>query len=234
MDDNAIGTVSPTAETDPAADPEMPVENTLSPETDSGGGLDVVFNRQPRRLTAEEAVRYAQQGLKWEQFSPVYRKLQFLADKLEGGIGEIADGLLTCWEKEEWEAISAEHPDDPLTAARLFAEARAQRERQFGTAPAAPSEEERLAAEYAALCAEIPDAPAFAALPEEAFDVAQAEGVPLLDAYLRVLFREQRRTAQALRDQQEAAAHAVGSLRGETDDPDTAGDAFLRALNRAL
>ena len=64
--------------------------------------------------------------------------------------------------------------------------------------------------------------------------MAQAEGVPLLDAYLRVLFREQRRTAQALRDQQEAAAHAVGSLRGETDDPDTAGDAFLRALNRAL
>ena len=30
----------------------------------------------------EQAVRYAQQGLKWEQFSPVYRKLQFLADNL--------------------------------------------------------------------------------------------------------------------------------------------------------
>ena len=78
-----------------------------------------------------------------------------------------------------------------------------------------------------------PHAP-FPALPEETFAVAKREDISLLDAYLRVLFREQRRTAQALRDQQEAAARSAGSLHGETDDPDTAGEAFIRALNRAL
>lgn len=234
MTEDTVSAVSPTAEAGIEPVPTGLPEDDTSPETDGGGGLDVVFNRQPRRLSAEEAVRYAQQGMKWEQFSPVYRKLQYLAERVEGGIGDIADGLLSCMEQEDWEAISAAHSDDPLTAARLFAAAKAEREAALGDMPAPPPEEERLAAEYDALCAEIPDAPAFAELPEETFSVAEREGVPLLDAYLRVLFREQRRTAQALHDQQEAAARSAGSLRGETDDPDTAGEAFIRALKRAL
>ena len=234
MTDDTVNAVSPTAETESVPAPAGLPEDNPSPETDAGGGLDVVFNRQPRRLSAEEAVRYAQQGMKWEQFSPVYRKLQYLAERVNGGIGDIADGLLSCVEQEEWDAISAAHPEDPLTAARLFAEAKAAREAALGDTPAPPPEEERLAAEYDALCAEIPDAPAFSALPEETFAVAKREDISLLDAYLRVLFREQRRTAQALRDQQEAAARSAGSLHGETDDPDTAGEAFIRALNRAL
>lgn len=226
--------VSPMAETaDGNAAVPMP-EATIPAAEGGDGGLRVVFNRQQRRLSPEEAVRYAQQGLKWEQFAPEYRKLRFLSEKLGGGVGEIVDELLSCWEKEEWEALSAAHPDEPHKAAQLFAAAKSQREQQWGEAPAAPSEEERLAEEYAALKAEVPEAPSLADLPPELWQVAQKEGVPLLDAYLRVLYREQRRVQEAQAQAARSAARSAGSMQEVPQMPDTAGTAFLQALARAV
>ncbi|MBP3388819.1 MAG: hypothetical protein J6K98_02980 [Clostridia bacterium] len=225
--------VSPIEETVDAA-AAVAVPETITPAAESGEGLRVVFNRTQRLLNPEEAVRYAQQGLKWEQFAPHYRKLRFLGEKLGSGVGEVVDGLLSCWEQEEWEALSAAHPDEPHKAAQLFADARRQREQTWGEAPVAPSEEERLAGEYAALCEEVPDAPAFSALPPEMWQVAEKERISLLDAYLRVRFREQRRVQEARASAASAAARSAGSMRGEPHEPDTTGEAFLRALTRAV
>ncbi len=233
MEDMTLA-VSPIAE---AADGNAAAQTPSAtiPAAEGGdGGLWVVFNRQQRRLSPEEAVRYAQQGLKWEQFAPEYRKLRFLSEQLGGGVGEMADQLLSCWEKEEWEALSAAHPDEPHKAAQLFAAAKSQREQQWGEAPAAPTAEERLAEEYAALKTEVPEAPALADLPAELWRVAEAEEVPLLDAYLRVLYREQRRVQKAQAQAAQAAARSAGSMQGVPETPDTAGAAFLQALARAV
>jgi len=222
MEDMTLA-VSPIAE---AADGNAAAQTPSAtiPAAEGGdGGLWVVFNRQQRHLSPEEAVRYAQQGLKWEQFAPEYRKLRFLSEQLGGGVGEMADQLLSCWEKEEWEALSAAHPDEPHKAAQLFAAAKSQREQQWGEAPAAPTAEERLAEEYA-----------LADLPAELWRVAEAEEVPLLDAYLRVLYREQRRVQEAQAQAAQAASRSAGSMQGVPETPDTAGAAFLQALARAV
>ena len=221
-----------------ADDPQTLSENAAvspSPEGSTGHeGLTVVFNRQPRHLSSQEAVSYAQQGLKWEQFAPQYRKLRFLGEALGGNVTDMVDGLLAAWEQGEWEKLLEQNPDNSAEAARLFAAAKQQRESLWGSAPAAMSEEERLASEYAALLREIPDAPAFADLSPSVLRIAAEEGATLLDAFLRHSYREQRRCAQAAADAEKAAQNAVGSQKSAPLSPDTAGEAFRRALMQHL
>ena len=206
-----------------------------SPEGSTGHeGLTVVFNRQPRHLSSQEAVSYAQQGLKWEQFAPQYRKLRFLGEALGGNVTDMVDSLLAAWEQGEWEKLLAENPDNSAEAARLFAAAKQEREALWGENPKAPSEEERLAGEYAALLREIPDAPAFSDLPPSVMAIAEKEQIGLLDAFLRHRFREERRCAQAAADAARAAEAATGSQKSAPLSPDTAGEAFRRALMQHL
>lgn len=221
--------VSPTA--DIAAVNQNAADCAPSPEGSTGHeGLTVVFNRQPRHLSSQEAVSYAQQGLKWEQFAPQYRKLRFLGERLGGNVTDMVDGLLTAWEQGEWEKLLAENPENSAEAARLFAAAKQEREALWGASPKAPSEEERLAGEYAALLREIPDAPAFCDLPPSVMAIAEEEQIGLLDAFLRHRFREERRCAQAAADAARAAEAATGSQKSAPLSPDTAGEAFRRAL----
>lgn len=101
---------------------------------------------------------------------------------------------------------------------------------------AAPVEDatERLAEEFIALSAEFPQLTDPAALPDGVLDTAAEEGIPLLDAYLRHRWQEEKKVAAALQKQQEAAARSAGSLsRGATHTPPEQ-DAFLRAFRSAL
>ena len=71
-------------------------------------------------------------------------------------------------------------------------------------------------------------------LPDSVLDTAVREGIPLLDAYLRYRWQEEKRVAAANAKRQEAAARSAGSLsRGSTQTPPEQ-DAFLRAFRSAL
>jgi hypothetical protein len=79
----------------------------------------------------------------------------------------------------------------------------------------APTPEEaltqRLAAEYTALRAFVPDVGEFGTLPPEAVRQAVGEGIPLLDAYLRYAHRERCRIETERAAQAAAAAAATGT-----------------------
>ena len=81
---------------------------------------------------------------------------------------------------------------------------------------------------------EVPELESVADLPEAVFTAAAEENIPLLDAYLRHRFREERAVqAEALR-QQRAAEAAAGSLGGGGKRAKPVSDAFARSFEQAL
>ena len=52
-------------------------EDTAAPVADEG--LEVKFNKQTHRLSREDAVRYAQMGMKYDSVEPLFKTLKALA-----------------------------------------------------------------------------------------------------------------------------------------------------------
>lgn len=103
---------------------------------------------------------------------------------------------------------------------------------------APPSEFEdvthRLATDFIALTEEFPHILTPAQLPEGVLELAAGEGIPLLDAYLRHRWQEEKRVAAAQEKRQQSAQRSAGSLaRGSAEAPPEQ-DAFLRAFRNAL
>lgn len=114
------------------------------------------------------------------------------------------------------------------------------------TQPAPPTEEpaatppppedatDRLAAELIALTEEFPEFQDPGQLPEEVLDTAVADGIPLLDAWLRYCWQEEKKVLAAAQKRQEAARRSAGSLSRGAAQNDPGADAFLRAFRSAL
>ena len=93
---------------------------------------------------------------------------------------------------------------------------------------------QRLAEDFLTLTEEFPQFIRPNQLPEGVLDMAAQQGIPLLDAYLRHRWQEEKKIAAAAEKRQQAAAQSAGSLsRGAVETPPEQ-DAFLRAFRRAL
>ena len=93
---------------------------------------------------------------------------------------------------------------------------------------------DRLAAEFLTLAEEFPQLVSPADLPDSVLDTAAEAGIPLLDAYLRHRWQEEKKIAAATARRQQAAQSSAGSLsRGALETPPEQ-DAFLRAFRASL
>ncbi len=103
-------------------------------------------------------------------------------------------------------------------------------------AEAAPPEDitDRLAAEFLALTEEFPRLVHPADLPEGVLDTAAREGIPLLDAYLRHRWQEEKKVAAATDSRRRAAQCSAGSLSRTAVETPPEQDVFLRAFRSAL
>ena len=93
---------------------------------------------------------------------------------------------------------------------------------------------DRLAEEFLALTEEFPRLLHPSDLPEGVLDTAAREGIPLLDAYLRHRWQEEKKVLAAAAKREQAAQRSVGSLSAGSKQVAPAQDAFLRAFRRAL
>lgn len=92
----------------------------------------------------------------------------------------------------------------------------------------------RLAEEFLALTEEFPRLTHPSDLPDGVLDTAAREGIPLMDAYLRYRWQEEKKVAAATESRRRAAQSSAGSLsRGAVETPPEQ-DAFLRAFRSAL
>lgn len=93
---------------------------------------------------------------------------------------------------------------------------------------------QRLAEDFLTLAEEFPQFISPGQLPDEVLDAAAEQGIPLLDAYLRYRWQEEKKVAAAAAQRQQAAGQSAGSLsRGAVQTPPEQ-DAFLRAFRSAL
>lgn len=209
---------------------------------DNGEVIRVRYNHEDRQLSREEAAVYAQKGLKFDALAgqlgeDTLRRLPGLAARLRelDGTGqrtlpELIDALAEAAGRQRLAALTAECGGNEKAAQRLLELERAQR----GEAPAsgkpetvrtaAPAQglEERLADEFLALRQAVPEITDFREVPAAAVELAVSGGIPLLDAYLRIRYEEQRRAEEARKAAQAAAAASAGRQSdgtGETADP---------------
>lgn len=92
----------------------------------------------------------------------------------------------------------------------------------------------RLATDFLVLAEEFPHISSPSQLPDEVLELAAEEGIPLLDAFLRHRWQEEKRVARSTRQRRQAADASAGSLsRGSVQTPPEQ-DAFLRAFHSAL
>ncbi len=102
------------------------------------------------------------------------------------------------------------------------------------TMPLADETAEALADGFLQLQQEIPELESVADLPEAVLKAAAEENMPLLDAYLRHRFREERAVLAERERQQRAAEAAAGSLQGGGRGTAPASAAFARSFEQAL
>ncbi|MBQ8682930.1 MAG: hypothetical protein IJ518_00255 [Clostridia bacterium] len=93
---------------------------------------------------------------------------------------------------------------------------------------------DRLAADFLQLTEEFPALQSPAQLPDAVLDMAAEEAIPLLDAYLRYRWQEEKKVQAATRQAEEAARRSAGSLSAGAQQAPPEQDAFLRAFRRAL
>ena len=102
------------------------------------------------------------------------------------------------------------------------------------TPPAPEDVTDRLAEEFLSLAEEFPQLTRPADLPDEVLDTAAKEGIPLLDAYLRYRWQEEKKVAAATDSRRRAAQCSAGSLSRTAVETPPEQDAFLRAFRSAL
>lgn len=102
------------------------------------------------------------------------------------------------------------------------------------TPPPVEDVTDRLAAEFLTLTEEFPQLLHPADLPDGVLDTAAREGIPLLDAFLRYRWQEEKKVAAATESRRRAAQCSAGSLSRTAVETPPEQDAFLRAFRSAL
>ena len=204
--------------------------------------VPVRFNHQSRELLGDEAVAYAQKGLKWEAFREDYDRLRFLAEGKGVSVSELIEGFMQTDEEHELaEALASCHDEE--TARQLTALRRQQRMARFEDSATRETAEEqtekekmsdRLAAEYCALKTAVPEAPSFEQLPKEVIRTAVELGISLFDAYLRYGYEQNRLTQAAAETRRQSAQSSTGSLAGQVGDEGRESREFLTAFEQVF
>lgn len=183
----------------------------------------------------EDARVLMQKGRKYDDIVPQLDDLRFLAESRKQTLAEFIGDLKTSFDKSAIEKLKAEMGDNE-EAARQLHEARMEKLRgSFKSLKAQEQEEaqqeeqaltERMGRELAELQKAFPDVTDLAALPREVVESAANGERALLDSYLRYLHRNGRKTAAEAKRQEENAASAVGGLKSEAKEADSASSSF--------
>ena len=211
--------------------------------TDTGGAaapfMTVRYNHEERDLTADEAKQYAQIGIKYENTKAIYDKLDYAAALKGVTVDELVNELMTVPENEERQKLKDMYGDDEESVEigmRIFREKRQADYQKVVDTRAAEAQKaseqtkentrSRLADEYIALKAEIPEVPEYEKLPDSVIRDAASGKRDLLSAYLLWQRREEKQIAAAKETQQVASAASAGQMNTSEDSDSSLSDIF--------
>lgn len=250
VNESAEGTPYPDTEFEAEKPSEGNGDITPGEEAEDSFHLPIVFNHEERTLTRDEAIKYAQLGMKLEHCGldigravPAMNKLDYLAAQQGSTAEELIDELYNAQEENYRESLKERFgEDEELIGGLMKAWKDRSRERydkviaDRNAAMRLQAEkqkeglEQRLADEYAELKTEIPELPSFAELPTEVKKMA-ADGKNLMTAYLLYQHRRAERVGNAERNAKQSSENSAGALgTAYGDSRSAAEEAFIRGI----
>lgn len=202
-------------------------------------GISIMLESGERRLTREEAEKYARMGLEREYEDPIMVKLDYLAASEGVSREEYIDRQLKLGEERILKELVERYGDDEETIYEMLEYEREKNKRLYDELLSKRKAEEnsknenvhsRLAEEYAELVNEFPEleGKGFAELPLEV-KKAGFEGERLLNAYLRYRHSEEKKIKSELAYKTAADESSAGSM--QTAPYDGKGEAERHYLN---
>ncbi len=186
-------------------------------------------------LSPDDAVAYAQKGLKLDSLQPLLKELSYLSalrgksalDTVREYValdGEIAKMQLGEKYKDDPKAL-----EDALQKYKSDAEGKRKELFEEDALREKEEKERKITDEFFELQSVCPEIDAFERLPKEVLE--DAKEMSLLEAYLRFFHREQTKILKERKTQTENLRAAAGGLEGGGDGFDTLLSAFVKGLN---
>ena len=216
---------------------EQPEDNTADEQgTEDGEGtseegsttedefsLQVKYNKQTQNLSKDDAVRYAQMGLKYESMQPTLKKLQFLAVSDNTTLEKFVDSIVDGVEQSKLQRFERKANGDKEILEALIQEdkrkgGKAYEEWQEAERKALEKEEQdeikTLATEFGECLKQLPqlNGKKFEDVPEAVLQLREKHNISLLDAYLRYEHGNRVASQKAIDKQRENAETSTGSV----------------------
>lgn len=213
------------------------------PAPASNESFTVRFNHQDRKLTAEEAKKYAQLGLKYESQKSIYDRLDYGAALAGVSVDKFVDDAVSRPEAEHrkhLEEMYGEGAEEVEIGMDIFRKKRNADYQKFVDGKKAEAEEAekkaktdmraRLADEYIELKAEIPDVPEYEKLPDSVIREAASGKRDLLSAYLRYERAEKLKIDAAKKAEAAAGTASAGGKGSKESENDSVLDEFTKGV----
>ena len=222
---------APAAETEGTTETDGAEENTLFPDTedflaeapaaptDDEQLITVKYNKQFRPLSREEAVNYAQKGMKYDTVAPLLDSLKYVAASEGRTLTELVGDIRKQHDEALFDSLLERCGDEDIARELLEVE-RDKHRAAYETALKRERDEEkateeavtaRLADEFSVLRGEFPQYAEFSKVPVSVVREAVEKGITLLDAQLRYEHRERAKAERARAAQTTAAKQSTGS-----------------------
>ena len=233
--EESAGETLSTAQSEALSEPISAVDESENVQKEENEAyLDVTFNHLKRALSREEAVKYAQLGLKHEKLSPLFDKLSFLASVSGVTREEYLQNKIEESRTELKKSIEEKYGSDEQTVQDMLEYTLAKRGEDFKNFLKEEQsqheiEAERLKEGFSELCNEFPELKekGFNGLPNEVKN-SVLEGERMLYAYLLHKHNQSKIEAELRAAQEKAEENSSGSLSSATEG--YTADAFLEGL----
>lgn len=197
--------------------------------------LEIQYNHEKRGLSREEAANLAQKGIYYEG---AYNTLERVATLKGMTVDEFLNGIEAAQDEAHRQELLAKFGDDTDTVDKMMELYNinkqktldaAKENRKQAAAEAEQNVNQRIANEFVAMKkGDFPELTEYSALPDEVKKAA-IEGMSLSHAYLKYLFKENKKIAAAKTSEAEANKRATGSMESVVA-TDGLGEAFLKGV----
>lgn len=227
-------------DTTPAETEDADADGAVIPE-DEEPLITVKYDKQARSLSRKDAVTYAQKGMKYDSVLPMLESLKYVAAAEGKTLAEFVQAIRDQHDENAMAALVDRCGGNEEIARELFEVEKGKHQAAYENLVKAEQQAEteteeavtqRLADELAAVREEFPEVTEYSKLPKSVVREADEKGIPLLDAYLRFLHREQRKS-EAAKSQQAAAAKASVGAQASAEGNETR-DPVIAALMKGI
>lgn len=204
--------------------------------TDSAeNNITVRFNHEDKVLTRDEAIQFAQKGLKYESVQPLLDELSYLASLRGKSPIDTVKEFVALDEAVYHNQLKSQYGEDQKTIDALmekYKQDNVSKRAQFVSKEKEEAEKkefsEKLAEEFAELKGECPEIDSFDKIPPSVLKNAKNEN--LLNAYLRYKNRQQVRIEQNNQTRKKNKEATAGNLLQGGEHIDTLLTAFIKGL----